>query len=134
MTIVECPRGKKSPHPRRALALLHHLTGYGIDGGDMIGVDRIAQAVAPGEEAGGDKGAIVSKSEQRPGPAEQIGPNQRRQQQWGAGNGGERSGHVHKVLIDRDKFMFAPPARRRIGHQGDGGLARLSALRYANVC
>ena len=47
------------PERDRPLALLHQLAGGVVDGGDMVGIDGVAQPEAVGEEAGGEQDRMV---------------------------------------------------------------------------
>ena len=63
---------------QRALALLHELAGDVVDGRDVVGVDRMAQPEAVGEEAGAEQHRVVVERDQRPGPGRDVGRDQQR--------------------------------------------------------
>ncbi len=60
----------------RALALLHQLAGDIVDGGDVIGVDRVAQAEAVGQQRRAQQHRMVVKGQERPEPGDHIGRDQ----------------------------------------------------------
>ena len=43
--------GEEEPDSDRLLSLLHQLAGHVVDGGNMVGIDRMAKAKAVGQEA-----------------------------------------------------------------------------------
>ncbi len=53
----------------------------------MVGVHRVAQAVAPGQQAGGHQRAAVAKGLQRPAPGQKIRRDQPQHQTRGAAAG-----------------------------------------------
>jgi hypothetical protein len=63
-------------HRDRALALLHELARDIVDGGDVIGIDPVAQAKAPGERGGAQQQRLRAQGAQCPGPCRQIGEDQ----------------------------------------------------------
>ncbi len=60
----------------RLLALLHQLARHIVDGGDVVGVHRVAQAEAVGEEGGAEQDRIVVEGREGPGPDGDIDGDQ----------------------------------------------------------
>ena len=77
-TTVEWPSEKNRPSADRPLALLHQLARDVVDGGDVVGIDRVAQPEAVGEEAGAEQHRMVVERDQRPGPGGDVGGDQQR--------------------------------------------------------
>ena len=77
-TTVEWPSEKIEAGRERALALLHQLARHIVDGGDVVGVDRVAQPEAVGQERGAEQHRIVVERAQRPGPGRHVGGDQQR--------------------------------------------------------
>jgi len=73
------------PYPARALALLHHLAGDVINGGDVVGIHRVTQAVAPGQQAGRHQRRGGVKQVKRGPPGDNIGDDQGQHQRHGFG-------------------------------------------------
>ena len=57
----------------RPLAGLHQLARHIVDGGDVIGIDRVAQAERVGEQRGAEQHRMVAEGDQRPQPGQQVG-------------------------------------------------------------
>ena len=57
----------------RLLALMHELAGDVVDGGDVVGVDGVAQAEAIGEKRGPQQNRVAVKTGEGPGPCRYIG-------------------------------------------------------------
>ena len=53
-------------------ALLHELAGDVVDGGDMVGVDGVAEAEAPGEQPGAEQQRLGVEDDERKGPSRDI--------------------------------------------------------------
>ncbi len=64
------------PERDRPLALLHQLAGGVVDRGDVVGIDRVAQPEAVGQQAGGEQDRMVVERDQRPGPGGDVGGDQ----------------------------------------------------------
>ena len=64
------------PHRDRPLSLLHQLPGDIVDGGDVVGVHRVAKAETVGEKRGPQEHGKAVKRDQRPEPRRQIEPQQ----------------------------------------------------------
>ena len=62
----------------RPLALLHQLARDIVDRGDVIGIDRVAQAEAIGQQGRAEQNGVVMERHQRPGPGGDIGGDQDR--------------------------------------------------------
>ena len=58
------------------LALLHQLARDIVDGGDVIGIDRMAQAEAIGQQRRAEKHGMIVKGQERPEPRADIGQDQ----------------------------------------------------------
>ena len=61
----------------RALALLHQLARDIVDGGDVIGVDRVPQAEGIGEQRRAQQHRLVMQRDERPQPDENIAADER---------------------------------------------------------
>src|SRR5579875_446877 len=59
-----------------SLSLLHKLAGDVVDGGDVIGIDGVAQPEAIGEERCAEEDGMGAKGEKRPGPGAQVGEDE----------------------------------------------------------
>ena len=55
-----------------ALAFLHELAGDVVDGGDVVGVDGVAEAEAVGEEGGAEKDGEAVEGDDGPGPGAEV--------------------------------------------------------------
>ena len=64
---------EEEAHGHRPLALGHQLAGDVVDGGDVVGVDRVAQAEAIGQERRAQKDGMSVECRQRPQPGGDIG-------------------------------------------------------------
>ena len=64
--------GKHEAHGDGALALLHQLAGDVVDGGDVVGVDGMAEAEAVGEEGGAEKDGETVKGDDCPEPRTDV--------------------------------------------------------------
>ncbi len=62
------PERKEQADAERLLALLHQLARHIVDGGDVVGVHRVAQAEAVSEEGGSQQDRIVVEGCEGPGP------------------------------------------------------------------
>jgi hypothetical protein len=60
----------------RPLALLHQLARDIVDGGDVVGVDAVAQAEAVGEQRRAEQQRLVVEHQERPRPGGKIGRHQ----------------------------------------------------------
>ena len=60
----------------RPLPLLHQLAGHVVDGGDMIGVERVAQAEGVGEHRRAEEDRVIAKRGKGPKPRGDIRPDQ----------------------------------------------------------
>ena len=60
----------------RALSFLHQLAGHVVDGGDMIGVECVAQAERVGEHRRAEQDRVAAKRRQRPKPSDDVRPDQ----------------------------------------------------------
>src|ERR1700679_2250246 len=56
----------------RPLALLHQLSGHVVDGGDMIGVDRVTKPERIGERSGPEQDRLIAKLHECPEPCQHI--------------------------------------------------------------
>ena len=60
----------------RPLPFLHQLAGHIVDGGDMIGVERVAQTEGVGEHRRAEQDRVVAKRRKGPKPGGDIRPDQ----------------------------------------------------------
>ena len=60
---------EEEPDGDRALAVLHELARGVVDGGDVVRVDRVAQAEGVGQEGGRQQDRVLERRRQRDGPA-----------------------------------------------------------------
>ena len=67
---------KEEADPDRALALLHQFAGDVVDRGDVIGVDRMAQAERVGEQRRTEQDRLAAQGDERPKPDEKIAADQ----------------------------------------------------------
>ena len=65
-TMEECPSENQAPTPNGRSPLLHHFAGDVINRRNVVGVDRVAQAVAPGQQTGGHQRAAVDQTPATP--------------------------------------------------------------------
>jgi hypothetical protein len=72
MTMLEC-RARKKPDCDWTLALLHQFACDIIDRGDVIGVDRMPQPEAVGDERRRQQQRMAAEHGIGPGPGQQIG-------------------------------------------------------------
>jgi hypothetical protein len=56
----------------RTLTVLHQFARDVVDRGDMVGVDRVAQTEAIGQQAGAEQQRMAVKSDERPDPGANI--------------------------------------------------------------
>lgn len=71
---------ERQAHAERPLAGLHQFARDGVDSGDVVGVDCMAQTETVREQRGTEQQRIVAKRNQRPCPCAQIGRDQNRVQ------------------------------------------------------
>src|SRR3977135_1698096 len=83
----------------RPLALLHQLARDIVDGGDVIGVDGVAQAEAVGRRA--EQQRLVMEQQERPRPGVQVG---RHEQSVDAEERGAKAGHDYYALLTRSAY------------------------------
>ncbi len=57
----------------RALTLLHQLAGDIVDGGDVVGIDGVAQTEAIGQKGGAEQHRVVVEADHRRQPSQHIG-------------------------------------------------------------
>ena len=67
---------EEQPDADRTLALLHQLARDVVDRGDMIGVDRVAQAERIGEQGRAQQHRLTAQGHQRPEPDKNIAADQ----------------------------------------------------------
>ena len=92
--------GEEEPGVDRAFAVLHQLADDVVDGGDVIGVYRVAQAEDPGQEGGAQQRGSASEGVPGPGPGDQVGDDQQRGKAGGAGPYGGEAAAVPPCLRD----------------------------------
>ena len=92
-TTVEWPRAEPEADADRALALLHQLAGDVVDGGDVVGVHRVAQAEAVGQQRGAEQHRLVAEGQQRPGPDARGWRRSAARRRRSADRAGRRIGH-----------------------------------------
>ena len=68
--------GEEEADCRGALTLLHQFAGDVVDGGDMIGVDGMAEAEGVRQQCGAEQHRMVAEGGQSPGPGGEIGDEQ----------------------------------------------------------
>ena len=68
--------GKKESDAHGLFSFLHQLAGDIVDGGDVIGIDRMAQAEEIGGRGDQQQRRKVVESDQRPGPRQNVAPDQ----------------------------------------------------------
>ena len=66
------PEREEQPHRNRALAVLHQLAGRVVDRGDMVGIDRMAQAEGVGQEGGRQQDRVLARHQQRQAPGAEV--------------------------------------------------------------
>ena len=70
-TIVECPSEKKNPTPIGRLPVCEHLARRVVDRRDVVGVERVSQAEAVGEDPeAGQRGITARVVEEEPPPGD----------------------------------------------------------------
>ena len=69
---------EKEADADRPLALLHQLAGDVVDGGDVVGVDRVAQAEAVGQERRAEQHRIGVEGENAQAQAPKLAADQQR--------------------------------------------------------
>jgi len=72
------PNREPEADRHRALAILHQLAGHVIDCGDMVGVDRVAQAETVGDQRGAEQDRLLMEQRERPNPGGGVGQDQQR--------------------------------------------------------
>ncbi len=70
--------GEKETDGNGALAILHQFAGDIVDGGDVIGIDRMAQAEPIGQQRCAEQHGMIMERYQRPGPGADIQRGQKR--------------------------------------------------------
>ena len=70
------PEREIEPDGDGPLALLHQLAGRVVDCGDVVGVDRMAQAEGVGEERRAEQDRIVAQRDERPDPDQHVRADQ----------------------------------------------------------
>ena len=60
----------------RSLATLHQRSGDVVDGGDVVRVDRVAEAEAIGQERGAQQQGLAVEEEEGPGPGAGVGQDE----------------------------------------------------------
>ncbi len=73
--------GKPRTHAGWTLALLHHLTSDGINRRNMVRINRMTQAIAPGQQACRHQRRAAAEGFPRPSPGQQVGHYQSQQQE-----------------------------------------------------
>lgn len=66
------PESKKQTNANRPVTSLHQLAGHIIDGGKMIGVERVSKSEAVDNNRRSQKCRVVVESNERPGPGGNI--------------------------------------------------------------
>src|SRR5215813_3481194 len=61
---------------QRLLAVLHELAGDVVDGRDVVGIDRVPQAEAIGQEARAEQHRMIMEYDESAGPDDHIGGDQ----------------------------------------------------------
>ena len=89
----------------RLFALLHQLAHDIVDGGDMVGVDRMAQAEHPGEQRRAEYGGTIGKQGESPGPGQHVGENEAGKQ----GDEPQVYARVRRSDSPRPPRSLAPP-------------------------
>ena len=84
-TTVEWPSAKKRPTLRPAAARMHQLAHDIVDGGDVVGIDGMAEAKHPGQQRGRHHRRPVAERREGPGPCGDVGGNEPAEQQHGGG-------------------------------------------------
>ena len=64
------------PNADRPLSVLHELPGDVVDGGNVIGIDRMPQPEAVREESRAEEERLLTKDGDRPRPGRQVSPNE----------------------------------------------------------
>ena len=66
------PQRKHEAYRDRPLSLLHQLARHVVDGGNVIGIDRVAQAEAVGQQRRAQQQRIMAKRHDRPQPGRHV--------------------------------------------------------------
>ncbi|MND73566.1 hypothetical protein D3C76_1663860 [compost metagenome] len=66
------PQGEEGPDGNRALALLHQFAGDVIDGGDVVGIHRMAESVTVSQQRGGNQCRVMMKGSKGRPPRQQV--------------------------------------------------------------
>jgi hypothetical protein len=69
--------GEHQAHGHRLFSLLHELAGHIVDGGNVVGINGVAQSETVGEKRGAEKDGKAVKGQERPCPGGEIEPNEK---------------------------------------------------------
>src|SRR5262245_20773679 len=70
------PQREEQAGGHRLLAFLHELAGDVVDGGDVVGVNRVTQAEAVGQQARAEQHGMIVENDERCRPGGRIGGDQ----------------------------------------------------------
>ena len=71
------PQRKEEADEHRLFAILHQLASDVVDGRDMVGIERVAQAEGVGEGAGSQEQREMAEGDEGDAPDDEIGDEER---------------------------------------------------------
>ena len=98
---------KHKPNRNRPLSLLHQLAGHIVDRGDVVGVHRMPQAEAVGEQGRAEQQRIMAKRKHRPKPCRRV------EQQQDAVDAGDFASYIACGIVE-----YRAQSRSRSGLPG----------------